>query len=85
MGEKKIIMYGTTWCGDTTRAKKLFEQYQIEYEWINIDKDKDGENRVKDINNGYKSVPTIIFPDDSILVEPDKETLKKKFLELGLL
>jgi len=77
-------MYGTTWCGDTIRAKNLFEEYQIEFEWINIDKDKDGEKRVKEINKGYKSVPTIIFPDGSILVEPDKETLKKKFLELGL-
>lgn len=84
MEDEKIIMYGTTWCGDSIRAKKLFEDYQIEFEWINIDKDKYGEKRVKEINNGYKSVPTIIFPDGSILVEPDKETLKKKFLELGL-
>jgi mycoredoxin len=85
MENEKIIMYGTTWCGDSIRAKKLFEDYQIEFEWINIDKNNDGEKRVKEINKGYKSVPTIIFPDGSILVEPDKETLKKKFLELGLI
>lgn len=85
MENEKIIMYGTTWCGDSIRAKKLFEDYQIEFEWINIDKNKDGEKRVKEINKGFKSVPTIIFPDGSILVEPDKETLKKKFLELGLI
>ncbi len=82
--DTKILMYGTSWCGDTIRAKKLFEEYQIEFEWINIDKNKDGEKRVKELNNGYKSVPTIIFPDGSILVEPDKETLKKKFIQLGL-
>ncbi|PKO10962.1 MAG: NrdH-redoxin [Chloroflexi bacterium HGW-Chloroflexi-2] len=84
MEDEKIIIYATTWCGDSIRAKKLFEDYQIEFEWINIDKDKDGEKRVKEINNGYKSVPTIIFSDGSILVEPDKETLKKKLFELGL-
>jgi len=84
MDDKKIIMYGTTWCGASIRAKKLFEDYQIEFEWINIDKDTAGEKRVQEINNGYKSVPTIIFSDGSILVEPDKETLKQKFLELGL-
>jgi len=84
MDDKKIIMYGTTWCGASIRAKKLFEDYQIEFEWINIDKDIEGEKRVQEINNGYKSVPTIIFSDGSILVEPDKETLKQKFLELGL-
>jgi mycoredoxin len=84
MDDKKIIMYGTTWCGASIRAKKLFEDYQIEFEWINIDKDIEGEKRVQEINNGYKSVPTIIFSDGLILVEPDKETLKQKFLDQGL-
>jgi mycoredoxin len=85
MDQDKIIMYGTTYCGDTIRAKKVFEQNQIEYVWINIDRDKDGEQRVKEINKGNRSVPTIIFQDGSMLVEPDKDTLIKKFEELGLL
>jgi mycoredoxin len=85
MDQDKIIMYGTTYCGDTIRAKKVFEQNQIEYVWINIDRDKDGEHRVKEINKGNRSVPTIIFQDGSMLVEPDKDTLIKKFEELGLL
>ena len=85
MDQDKIIMYGRTYCGDTIRAKKVFEQNQIEYVWINIDRDKDGEQRVKEINKGNRSVPTIIFQDGSMLVEPDKDTLIKKFEELGLL
>jgi len=85
MDNKRITMYGTTWCGDTIRAKKLFDEYQIDYEWINIDKNVEGTKRVKDINNGNKSVPTIIFQDGTILVEPDKETLLNKFIELGLI
>ncbi len=78
-------MYGTTWCGDTKRAKKFFEEHQIDYEWINIDKDSEGSKRVQALNNGFKSVPTIIFPDGSILVEPDNETLRNKFVQSGLL
>jgi mycoredoxin len=84
MGTVKILMYGTVWCGDTIRAKRLFEKYKVDFDWINIDKDPEGVQRVKEINNGYKSVPTIIFPDGSILVEPDDEILKNKFIELGL-
>lgn len=84
MENVKILMYGTSWCGDTIRAKKLFEKYQIDFDWINIDKDSEAAQHVKDMNNGYKSVPTIIFPDGSTLVEPDNETLKNKFIELGL-
>lgn len=85
MENTKIIMYGATWCGDTKRAKKFFEEHHIDYEWINIDKDSEGSKRVQALNNGFKSVPTIIFPDGSILVEPDNETLRNKFVQSGLL
>ena len=33
---KEIIMYGTRWCGDTKRAKKIFEKLSIGYQWIDI-------------------------------------------------
>jgi mycoredoxin len=85
MDNKKIIMYGTPWCGDSIRSKKVLDENEIEYEWINIDKNKDAEKRVKEINNGYRSVPTIIFPDQSILVEPDKQTLTEKLKSLNLI
>jgi len=78
-------MYGTPFCGDTIRAKKVFEENNIEYEWININKDVEAEKLVKEINHGNRSVPTIIFSDDSILVEPDKQTLTNKLKALGLI
>ena len=81
----KITMYGTPWCGDTIRAKRVFEEYNVEYDWININKDPNGEKIVKEINNGFKSVPTIIFPDQSILVEPDKQTLVDKLKSLKII
>lgn len=81
----KITMYGTPWCGDTIRAKRVFEEYNVEYDWININKDPNGEKTVKEINNGFKSVPTIIFPDQSILVEPDKQTLVDKLKSLKII
>lgn len=85
MENNKIIMYGTPFCGDTIRAKKVFEENNIEYEWININKDVEAEKLVKEINHGNRSVPTILFSDDSILVEPDKQTLTNKLKALGLI
>jgi hypothetical protein len=35
-----------------------------------------------EINHGYQSVPTIIFPDGSILVEPGWDELKGKISKL---
>ncbi len=85
MTTEKIKMYGTPFCGDTIRAKKVFEEYEIEYEWININKDQEAEELVKEINKGFRSVPTIIFPDESILVEPSKQTLVDKLKSLGFM
>ena len=77
----KIIMYGTNWCGGTKRARRVLEEEKIEYEWIDIDRDEAAAKFVESVANGYRSVPTIIFPDGSILVEPSTYQLKEK---LGL-
>lgn len=76
-------MYGTRWCGDTRRSRKIFDNLKIDYEWINIDQDPEAEIYVKEVNKGFRSVPTILFPDGTILVEPSDNTLKQKLLELG--
>lgn len=77
----KIIMYGTSWCGGTRRARRVLEEEKIEYEWIDIDRDEIAARFVESVANGYRSVPTLIFPDGSILVEPSTYQLREK---LGL-
>lgn len=81
---EKIKVYGTRWCGDTKRALRIMDERKIDYEWIDIDQDKDGETLVKATNQGNRSVPTIFFPDDSILVEPRNQELIDKLTALGL-
>jgi len=76
--QKKIFVYGTLWCGATKRARSFFEEHNIDYRFIDIDQDKNGERIVREVNEGSRSVPTIIFPDGNILVEPDENTLEKK-------
>lgn len=78
MTGKIILMYGTTWCGACRRAKLFFEQHKIPYQWVDIDQDADGETFVKQTNNGMRSVPTIVFQDGSILVEPSSKKLADK-------
>jgi len=79
--QPKIKMYGTTWCYDSRRAKSVLDNNHIPYEFIDIDQDPEGRKYVESVNNGYRSVPTIVFPDGSILVEPSSIDLNKK---LGL-
>lgn len=78
MPEPKIIVYGTTWCGDCRRARRFLDNHEIDYEWININQDREAEAYVRQVNHGNRSVPTIVFPDGSILVEPSNLQLARK-------
>ena len=76
-----IKMYGTTWCGDCTRAKTFFDRNLIEYDWTNVDDEPEYQEYIKELNNGNQRDPTIIFSDGTFLVEPTDEELANK---LGL-
>ncbi len=79
-----IIVYGTWWCGDCQRVRRYFDRNQIRYLWVDIDKDHDGEEFVLSTNHGMRSVPTIIFLDGSIVVEPTDAQLKSKLESIGI-
>lgn len=76
---EKIKMYMTTWCGDCRFAKRWFDAHGITYDAINIEEDEKAAELVRRVNGGRQSVPTIIFPDGSVLVEPGPRELAAKF------
>jgi mycoredoxin len=76
--DKIIIVYGTWWCGQCSHVRRFFERNQLEFLWVDIDKDKEGEAFVLSTNRGMRSVPTIVFEDGSILVEPNDSQLQQK-------
>lgn len=78
MSDQTIRIYGVEWCGDCIRTRRFLNNNEIDYQWINIDRDKSGEQIVLTLNNGMRSVPTIIFGDGSKLVEPSTTTLAEK-------
>ena len=41
------------------------------------------DRRVREINRGFESVPTLAFPDGSTLTEPTAGELSAKLVELG--
>lgn len=75
----RIVMYTTQYCPDCLRAKKFFETNNIPYEHIGLEGNREATEFVMKVNNGYRSVPTIIFPDGTVLVEPGWDELKQKF------
>jgi mycoredoxin len=83
--EHTIRFYGAMWCGDTRRARNWFDKQQIQYEWIDIDKDEEAAELVKSLNKGFRSIPTIVFEDGSRLAEPSTARLEEHARKLGLL
>ncbi len=73
-----IVVYGTEWCPDCTRSCRVLEERQVPYRWVDIDEDPDGLAFVMKVNRGLRSVPTIVFPDGGVLVEPSDEQLAEK-------
>lgn len=74
----KIVMYSTQYCPDCTRAKAFFEAHNIPYERVLLEGNQEATEFVLRMNNGYRSVPTIVFPDGSVLVEPSWKELAEK-------
>ena len=76
-----IMFYATAWCPDCTRARAFLDKRHIAYVNVDIDESPEGRSVVEKLNHGMRSVPTIVFPDGSFLVEPTQAELAQK---LGL-
>ena len=81
MSSKVIKVYATDWCGDCYRARYFMDQEHIQYHWIDIDKSESARKFGMEQNQGKIIVPTIIFQDGSMLIEPTTNELIEK---LGL-
>jgi mycoredoxin len=75
----EIVMYSVDWCPDCKRAKFFFKRNNINVIEVNVDNDEKGAAFVREINSGSRSVPTIILPDGSVLVEPSNTELSERF------
>ena len=78
---KQIIMYATETCADCKSAKAFFEAHDIQFTRVNLEGNAEATEFVMQINHGNRSVPTILFPDGSVLVEPSWQELRHKLFK----
>ena len=78
-----IIVYGHPTCPNLGPVKGLLTQSKVKFEYIDIHQDSVAAARVRAINNGHESVPTLVFPDGSTLTEPTVGELQSKLKSLG--
>lgn len=77
LNPSKLVMYSTTWCPDCRRTRKFLEDHQVQFIEVDIGKDNDAFLFIEQTNRRVR-IPTLIFPDGTVLIEPSDEELAKK-------
>ncbi len=78
MPEAKITVYGAPWCPDCRQSKQFLGEQRVPFNWVDIDQDEEGRKYTREVNDGKQIIPTIVFEDGSILVEPTNAELAAK-------
>lgn len=85
MIDSRLTMYTTRWCGDCRLAQRVLDRHGIDYQMVDITEDANARRYVEEINGGYRSVPTIVFPSLKVIVEPTEVELESSLRSEGLL
>ena len=73
-----VKVYGAPWCPDCRRAKAFLSAHRVAYDWTDIDQDEQALAQVQEIQHGGRTIPTVVFADGDVLVEPSDEELAAK-------
>ncbi|MFQ5613491.1 MAG: glutaredoxin family protein [Anaerolineae bacterium] len=68
---ERLIVYGHDYCVQARLLADALARHQIEHEWRDVMRGEPHfEEELKRLANGYLSVPTVLFPDGTVMVEP---------------
>lgn len=71
-------MYSTPWCGYCRRLKGQLDREGISFMEVDIDQVPDAADVVMAVNGGTQTVPTITFPDGTVLTNPSLAQVKAR-------
>ncbi|MGO9779764.1 MAG: mycoredoxin [Streptosporangiaceae bacterium] len=76
-------MYTTQWCAFCRRLKSQLARDGITLTEVDIERDPVAADYVMSVNGGNQTVPTVVFPDGTVLVNPSAAQVKKRMAELA--
>ncbi len=65
-----LTMYTTSWCGFCRRLKLQLDDAGIAYREIDIEREPDAAAFVEQANGGNRTVPTVVFADETTATNP---------------
>lgn len=73
-----IKLYAHRRCKMVRTTQRCLDLHGVEYEYIDVDKNKDAQAFVMEHAGGFLSVPTLLFPDGKVMIEPTFGELNRK-------
>lgn len=70
-----LTVYGADWCGDCQRATRYLERTGRPFRWVDVAADHEAHALVD--GAGYRSIPIIVTPAGTVLIEPSDDELER--------
>ena len=74
----ELTIYTTTWCPFSRRLVTDLDRAGIPYLDIDVEESQEAATIVAQLNNGNRTVPTVVFPDGSSLTNPPLAQVQAK-------
>jgi glutaredoxin len=79
----ELVVYGTGWCPDVRRSRALLDKAGVAYRYVDLDADAGARRLVRRLQRGRRRIPTLVWSDGTVLVEPSDDGLRARLDELA--
>ena len=77
-----VTMYSTQWCGYCKRLKKMMQEVGIDFAEVDIERVPGTAEIVEKVNNGNRTVPTLVFIDGTAMTNPSLAKVQEKLASI---
>ena len=75
----EVVVYTTEWCPQSRATERFLQEHDIPHRAIDIDQDEAAAEHCTELNNGYRSTPTILINGEHAATEPASADLRRLF------
>ncbi|AKQ46307.1 hypothetical protein TH63_12825 [Rufibacter radiotolerans] len=79
----KSILYGADWCKKTIAIQGYFEERDLDFHYIDVEKSEEAMQAIKDMNRGRVRFPMVVIGEGTPMKNPSPEELDTALEEKG--
>lgn len=84
-GPGEVTVISAEWCGECTSLKKMLRSVEIPYREVMIEEDHVAEQVAIEANGGSWLIPTVVYADGSIDVNPGLKGVQHSLARIAAL